>query len=203
MLMECILSVPLLLPASPNLNRHYRPVVPWGPHRKKKKDGWNCPFYSDVLLWGFTLLHYEANPSSSCQTKRCFMRLCYLHTLLYGGCKENPDVNKREWKELRRVRVPCLIRCNVLGLILRSFRTRSVTGADSRWQRSFVTYRAVYLSVETCLFWCAWLFEEPATLCAGKGAKHVWGSCMFVLVMVCLCECVSLCVYAANGGLIW
>lgn len=82
MLMECINAFHLLyFPRSLTLN--YWPAIPSGPHRKKKKDKWNCPFYVGVLLWGFTLPHHEVNPFSSWQTEQSFMRLCYLRTALW------------------------------------------------------------------------------------------------------------------------
>lgn len=41
-------SIYSLLPPQ-SLTLHYRPHVPWGPHRKRKEDRWNCPFYGHVL----------------------------------------------------------------------------------------------------------------------------------------------------------
>lgn len=79
----CIYS--LLPPVShpPLPNRH-----PLGATQKEE----GRQMKSSFLRWCLTFsgLHFEVNPSSSCQTQWSFMRWQYLHSLLYGGCKENP-----------------------------------------------------------------------------------------------------------------
>lgn len=170
MLMECIFSLPFKLYFPESLTLHYRPGVPWGPHRKRKEDGWNCPFYGDVLLLGFTLLRLEVNPSSSCHTKQSTTRLRYLHTLLYGGCKRKSyTLTSAHGKNYTLDRVPRPIRRDVMGL--NPHMLRRVTGADSGRHGSgavsahsvgqFMTHRLVQPGVETCLVLRSGSSKEP------------------------------------------
>lgn len=64
------------------------------------------------------------------------------------------------------------------------------------------THRPVYLRVETNVQFGVPDYLKRLTHSEQEKWLNVWGTSMLVLVMGCLCECVSLCVYAANGGLI-
>lgn len=187
---------------------------PWGPHRKRKEDRWNCPFYGNLLLLEFTLLHYKVNPSSSCQSERKFSWDCVTRTLVFTvTAKKILHVNKRAWKVLDcGLHAGCCVSSGMTlwGWMCACFWTHSVTGADS-WQRgsgALAVWGSSWPTDQFSLVWTLVRFGVQnylkslwnTVLWAGKMNKHVRGTSIFAPLMGCFCKCVSLCVYASNGG---
>lgn len=176
---------------------------PPGATQKAEGRQMKLSFLQWCLTFGVWLLHFEVNPSSSCQGEWTFMSWRYLHTLLYGGCKENPTCEQVRMERISlwaSCWVSCLIRCVALGLFLHMVLD---TRGDRRWQsmaqvtrcKGAGQYTWTHFTYEDVSFDC--LSEERVTL-EHEGQWHT-----FVPVIRCLCLCVRLCVYTANRGLIW
>lgn len=112
------------------------PHPPRGHTGRGRKTGEIVLFTAMSYIRGFTLPHYEVNPSSSCQTWRSFFLDCVTCTLRFTAAAK--EKNPRRWQvRMERIRrrcprgVPRLIRCDVMGLNLRLLPD---TQRDRCWQ---------------------------------------------------------------------